>query len=274
MKTILVTGGTSGIGKATVKKLAAEGNKVVFIARNPAKAETVRNEIIKTTNNSNVSFILADLSSKKQVNQAAENFRQNHRILDVLINNAGVCRPQRRITADGMEETFQINHLSHFMLSNLLLDLFNESHDARIINVSSGGHSGGKFDINNLQSEKKFSPFGTYFNTKLLNILFTLELAERLKEDNITVNALHPGVVATRFARNLGGVFRLYPLAKPFLLSPERGAETSVYLATSDEVKNITGKYFIKCKPALTDNADITPENQKILWDISLSLSR
>ena len=160
------------------------------------------------------------------------------------------------------------------MFSNLLLDTLKKSENPRIIIVSSAAYSGGKFDPDNFQSEKGFSSFGTYSNTKLLNILFTLELAERLKDTPITVNALHPGVVNTNFASEFRGMFRvLYGIAKVFLLTPEKGAETSVYLASSEEVKNVTGKYFVRCKPAELKNAYITSANRKILWEKSLLLS-
>lgn len=274
MKTVLITGANSGIGKATATALAAKGYKVVFIARNPQKAEAVKKEIISASGNEAVDFLIADLTSLSQVRKCAETFNQRYQTLDVLINNAGVCLPERRITGDGFEEMFQINHLSHFLLTNLLLDVLKKTTGARIINVSSGGYKSGKFDAANLQSEQKFGTFSTYCNTKLLNILFTFELAEKLKDTGITVNALHPGVVNTNFAGELKGVLGLVNrMFKPFLLSPEKGAITSVYLASSDEVKNITGKYFEKCKVVEPKNEFITVANQKILWDKSMELS-
>lgn len=274
MKTVLITGGNSGIGKATATELAAKGYQVVFIARSREKAEAVKKEIIASSKNENVDYILADLTSKNQIRECIETFKKRYQKLDILINNAGVCLPERRITVDGLEESFQINHLSHFMLSNLLLDELNKSDNPRIINVSSAGYSSGKFDPENFQSEKKFGAFSTYCNTKLLNILFSFELAERLKETGITVNALHPGVVNSNFAHEFKGIFNIMnKMFKPFLLSPAKGAATSVYLASSDEVKNITGKYFVKSKPVETKNEYITSENRKILWERSLKLS-
>jgi NAD(P)-dependent dehydrogenase (short-subunit alcohol dehydrogenase family) len=274
MKTVLISGGNSGIGKATTSRLTAMGYQVVFLARSKTKAEAVKNEIISSSGSKNIDYILVDLTSKKEVRECVATFKQKYEKLDVLINNAGVCLPEKRITVDGMEESFEINHLSHFILSNLLLDLLKKSDDPRIINVSSAAHSSGRFDPDNLQSEKSFSYFSTYSDTKLLNILFTFELAERLKDTRIKVNALHPGVVSTNFGHELKGLWPIMlSLGKLFLLSPEKGAETSVYLATSDEVKNITGKYFVKCKPVETKNAYITVENRKILWEKSLQLS-
>ena len=274
MKTVLITGANSGIGKATATALATIGYQVVFIARNPEKAWAVKKEIISVSKNTDVSFIIADLMSLKDVRKCAETFIVKYKTLDVLINNAGVCLPDRRITEDGFEEMFQINHLSHFLLTNLLLDTLKKSSDPRIINVSSAGYKSGKFDTGNFQSEKKFGTFSTYCNTKLLNILFTFELAERLKDTGITVNTLHPGVVNTNFAGELKGVLGfLNQMFKPFLISPEKGAATSVYLASSEAVKNVTGKYFEKCKAVLPANAFINKVNQKILWDKSMELS-
>jgi retinol dehydrogenase 12 len=274
MKTVLITGANSGIGKATATALAAKGYKVVFIARNLQKAEAVKKEIISASGSEAVDFLIADLTSLSQVRKCAETFKQRHKTLDVLINNAGVCLPKRRITGDGFEEMFQINHLSHFLLTNLLIDCLKKSDEARIINVSSGGYKSGKFDVANLQSELNFGTFSTYCNTKLLNILFTFELAEKLKGTGITVNTLHPGVVNTNFAGELKGVLGLLNrIFKPFLLSPKKGAITSVYLASSEEVKNITGKYFEKCKAVEPKNDFITLANQKILWDKSMELS-
>jgi NAD(P)-dependent dehydrogenase (short-subunit alcohol dehydrogenase family) len=274
MKTVLITGGNSGIGKATASELAAKGYQVVFVARSREKAEAVKKEIIDSSKNENVDYILADLTSKEQVRECVKTFKKRYQKLDILINNAGVCLPERRITVDGLEESFQINHLSHFMLSNLLIDELNKSDNPRIINVSSAGYSSGKFDPDNFQSEKKFGTFSTYCDTKLLNILFSLYMAERLKDTGITVNALHPGVVNSNFAHELKGIFNLInKMFKPFLLSPKKGAATSVYLASSEEVKNVTGKYFAKCKPVETKNAYITPENRNILWEKSLELS-
>jgi len=274
MNIVLVTGGTSGIGKATVKGLAAKDYQVVFLSRNKEKAEAVRREVIASTGNEHVDYILADFTSIKQVRDCSETFKRNYPKLDVLINNAGVCLPERRITMDGLEESFQINHLSHFILTNLLIDELKKSDDPRIINVSSSAHSAGRFDLDNLQGEKDYNSFRTYADTKLINILLTLELAERLKDSGISVNALHPGVVGTNFAHEFGGVFKiLYKLGKPFMITPEKGSVTSLYLASSDHVKYVSGKYFVRCKTVRLKNPYLTNQNRKALWQKSLELA-
>lgn len=273
MKTVLITGATSGIGKATALALAKKGFNVVFIARNQAKAVEVKKEIISASNNNGVDFLTADLSSLSQVRKCVESFRQKYQSLDVLINNAGVCLPYRRITEDGFEETFQVNHLSHFLLTNLLLDRLKDSPGARIINVSSALYKSGVLELSNLQSEKSYNPSGTYSNTKLYNILFTLELAERLSGTGITANTLHPGVVNTNFGSEMKGFHKtISTLFKPFFVSPEKGAETSIYLASSDEVTAATGKYFEKYNVVELENEYINSANQKLLWSKSMEL--
>lgn len=274
MRTVLITGANSGIGKSTATALAAKGYRVVFIARNPEKAAAVKLEIIKITKNEAVDFILADLLSLNQVKKAVEIFKEKYQQLDILINNAGVCLPQRKLTEDGLEEMFQINHLSHFLLTHLLLDLLIKSEDARIINLSSGGYRVGRFDPANLQSEKFFHSVSTYCNTKLMNILFTKELSQRLKNTAVKVNAVHPGVVRTNFAGGFNGIFKsVYQKVKPILLSPEKGASTTIFLATADEVRHITGKYFFKSKVTKTWNIYINDANQKKLWEKSMELA-
>jgi NAD(P)-dependent dehydrogenase (short-subunit alcohol dehydrogenase family) len=274
MKTVLITGGTSGIGKATAIDLIKKGYQVIFTARNKEKADKTLKEIESYNLDGIVDYVVADLRSKKEVVEAVSKFKSKYQNIDILINNAGVTVPERRLTEDGMEETFQVNHLSHFIITNLLLDELMKSNQSRIINVSSGLYSNGKFEIDNLQSEKHFEPYRKYSDTKLMNILFTFELADRLKGTGITVNTLHPGVVRTNFGHELRGFSGAVTNAfSSFYLSPEKGALTSIYLATSDEVKDVTGKYFVKCKPVETYNSFITKENQKILWDKSVELA-
>jgi retinol dehydrogenase 12 len=271
MKTVLITGATSGIGKAAALALARTGFQIIFIARNLQKAEYLVKQIKYVSVNTPVDFFIADLSSLGQVRRSAEAFIDRYHKLDVLINNAGVCLPQRRITEDGFEETFQVNYLSHFLLTCLLLEELKKVPEGRIINVSSALYKNGIFDELNLQSQKGFTPYGAYGDTKLFNILFTLELAERLKGTSITVNALHPGVVRTNFGSELTGYRKsLSTVFQPFFLSPEKGAETSVYLASSEEVKSVTGKYFDRCRIFDLESEFINETNQKILWEKSV----
>ena len=274
MKAVLITGATSGIGRATAIELARKGFVVAFIARDPQKAEDLKKEIRKVADNDAVFFIQADLSSLEQVRHAAAIFNERFSQVDVLINNAGLVLPSKRITADGMEETFEVNYLSHFLLTNILLKERKMLHGARIINVSSGLYKWGVFDPSNLQGEKSYSPSQAYDNTKLMNILFTLELADRLKGTGVTVNAVHPGVVRTNFGNEQKGVRRvMIKLFSPFFLSPEKGAETSIYLATSEDLKDVTGKYFEKKKIIEPQSKYLTEENRKILWEKSMELS-
>jgi NAD(P)-dependent dehydrogenase (short-subunit alcohol dehydrogenase family) len=274
MKTVLITGGNSGIGKATVAGLAQKGWQVVFTARNLQKAESVKREIIQRSGNDKVGYIIVDLTSVKQVRECAQTFKTRYEKLDVLINNAGICLPERRITVDGLEESFQVNHLSHFLLTNLLLDILKKSDDPRIINLSSAAHKAGKVDFDSINGFKPYNSFRAYADTKLYNILFTLELAEKLKDKGISVNTLHPGVVGTNFGNEFGRIFKfLYRLGKPFMITPEKGANTSIYLADSDEVKNITGIYFVRCKPVKLTNPHINNENRRKLWEKSLELA-
>jgi len=273
MKTVLITGATSGIGRATALALAKRNFGIVFIARNLTKAEELIKEIKNVSYDAAVDYIIADLSSLNQVRKCAESFRKKYQQLDVLINNAGICLPERRITVDGLEETFQVNHLSHFLLTYLLTEELKNTPASRVINVSSAVYKNGVFDAKNFQSEHGFNSFGTYSNTKLLNILFTVELAERLRSSGTTVNTLHPGVVKTNFGSEMKGFHKtLSTLFSPFLLTPEFGATTSVYLASSDDVKNISGKYFEKCKVKEYENEAVNAANRKILWEKSLQL--
>ena len=189
----------------------------------------------------------------------------------MLINNAGIFAPARVMTEDGFETTYQVNYLSHFYLTHLLLDELRKSGEGRIINLSSSVYVAGKFDVNNLQSEKRFSTFGAYSDSKLLMLLFTIELAERLKGTGVTANAVHPGVVRTQMMLRAPGVFRLIAyLALPFALSPQKGAATSVYLASSAEVKDVSGRYFTRCRATTFKTTFNTPNNRNLLWDLSM----
>jgi NAD(P)-dependent dehydrogenase (short-subunit alcohol dehydrogenase family) len=266
----LITGATDGIGKAPAAELAAKGFTVVLAARNTAKAEAVKAEIV-AANGGEVDILQADLTSLTAVRQLAETFKARYPRLDVLINNAGVFMPTRKLTEDGFEATYQINYLSGFLLTQLLLGALERSPQGRIINLSSSVYEVGKFDGGNLQSEKGYSVFGAYAASKLFVLLSSLEQAERLKTTAITVNAVHPGVVRTQMMLRAPGAFRIVAwLALPIAISPQMGAATSVYLAVSPETKAMTGRYFAGSKPvAIKTRFNTIPARQR-LWENSI----
>jgi len=272
-KICLVTGATNGIGKATAQALAQMGATVVIVGRNAQKTSCVVDKIRSASGNKHVDSLLADLSSQQEVRALADEFKSRYSHLHVLLNNAGGFFMKRQFSVDGIEMTFALNHLASFLLTNLLLDTIKASAPARIINVSSNAHTSGKIDFDNLQGELNYSP-RAYDNSKLANILFTIELARRLEGTGVTVNALHPGFVATGFAKNNGKVIAaLVSLFAPLVArSPAKGAETPIYLASSPSVEAITGEYFydshvIPVAPQATDMAVA-----RKLWDVSAEL--
>ncbi len=273
-KICLVTGGTNGIGKATAQALAQMGATVVIVGRSAPKTARIVEELRAASGNQNVDSLVADLSSQRDIRRIADEFINKYPHLHVLLNNAGGTFATRQLSADGIEMTFALNHLAYFLLTNLLLDTMKASSPGRIINVSSDAHSGGKIDFDNLQGERTYSSFGPYGNSKLANILFTKELARRLEGTGVTVNALHPGLVNTGFGKNNPGfLMKIMGAVIPLVArSPEKGARTSIYLASSPEVQNITGKYFVDCRvtqPA-PQAADWTVARR--LWDISAEM--
>lgn len=267
-KIVLITGSTDGIGKQTALDLAQRGATVLIHCRDLKRGKVVMDEIIRQTANSNIDLFISDFSSLKQVKKLAEEIKSKHDYLDVLINNAGVYMKQRILTKDGYEMTFQVNHLAHFLLTNLLLDLIEKSAPARIINVSSMAHSNG-IDFNDLQSEKSYSAYGAYALSKLANILFTFKLAADLKNTGVTVNCLHPGVINTKLLREgFGSMGR----------DVKFGAKIPVYLASSPGVTALTGKFFSDDGMVSISNekraADIAynKDIQAKLWDISAKM--
>jgi len=273
-KICLVTGATNGIGKAAAQALAQIGATVVIVGRNAPKTAQLVEEIRATSGNQNVDSMLADLSSQQDIRRLATEFNSKYSQLHVLLNNAGGTFTTRQLSVDGIEKTFALNHLAYFLLTNLLLDTIKASAPARIINVSSDAHSGGNIDFDNLQGERSYSSFEPYGNSKLANILFTSELARRLEGTGVTVNALHPGLTSTGFGKNNPGFFmKIMGAVIPLVArSPEKGAETSIYLASSPEVQSTTGKYFVDCTvtqpaPQAADSAVA-----RKLWDISAEM--
>ena len=273
-KTCLVTGGTNGIGKATAHDLARMGARVVIVGRDAQRTKQVVDEIRSATGNPNVSFLLADLTSQQDIRRLARDFKSTHAQLHVLLNNAGGTYMKRQLSVDGIEMTFALNHLAYFLLTNLLLDTIKASAPARIVSVSSDAHARGKIEFDNLQGERSYAGFGPYGSSKLANILFTTELARRLEGTGVTANALHPGLTSTGFGRNNPGiVMKIMGVVIPLIgRSPEKGARTSLYLASSPEVEGVTGKYFVDCKvtqpaPQANDSAVA-----KKLWDVSAEM--
>jgi NAD(P)-dependent dehydrogenase (short-subunit alcohol dehydrogenase family) len=272
MPIALITGSTEGVGKATAMELAGRGFVVVLTARDGAKAEAVKKEIAASAGSTHVDCLIADLKSLKPVHRLAEEFKQRYPRLDVLINNAGILAPVREVTEDGYESTFQVNYLSQFYLTQLLLDELRKSKQGRIVNLTSNIYVRGKFDARNLQGERRFSTFAAYAASKLFVIMSSIEFAQRLHDTNVTVNAVHPGIVRTQMMLGAPGLFRaLSYLALPFALSPQEGAATSVYLATSPAADGVSGKYFRSGKAVAVRNPFNTPQNRVLLWTISIS---
>ena len=272
-KTVLVTGATSGIGLVTARELARMGAQVTLLSRNAGKCAAVA-EKIKTETGNPVEFIAADLSTLAGIMQAAATFKQRHTRLHVLVNNAGALFIRPRLSADGYEMTFALNHLSYFLLTMLLVDILKASAPARIVNVSSHAHEEASLDYGNLQGEGRFNGRQAYAQSKLANILFTYELARRLEGTGVTVNALHPGFIATGFARNNGLLYNLgMKFIGLFIRKPRQGAQTSIYLASSPEVEGVTGKYFVDCKAVDSSPLSHDQALAEKLWQTSLEMT-
>ena len=273
-KICLITGGTNGIGKATAQTLARMGATVIIVGRDSQKTSRVVDEIREASGNENIDSLIADLSSQQDVRRIAAEFKNKYEYLHVLLNNAGGTFATRQLSADGIEMTFALNHLAYFLLSSLLLEKMKVSAPARIINIPSDAHSTGRIEFDNLQGERIFSSFAPYGNSKLANILFTIELARQLEGTGVTVNALHPGLSNTGFGKNNSSFFmKIMKVVIPLIAkSPEKGAKTSIYLASSPEVQNITGRYFVDCKVTLPAPQATDLAVAKRLWDVSVEM--
>lgn len=271
-KICLVTGGTSGIGKETALGLAGRGAHVVIVGRDPVRTKTTADWIGREAGTEQVASLLADLSSQAEVRGLAREFKSRYPRLDVLVNNAGGIFTRREKSADGFERTWALNHLSYFLLTQELLELLKASAPGRIINVASTMHTSGAIDFDDLQGEKSYGGIRAYSQSKLANVLFTYALARRLEGTGITANCLHPGGVATSFGLNTPGALKLLMrLARPFLITPEQGAATSIYLASSPDVEGVSGKYFAKCKLARSSAASHDEALQERLWAVSVT---
>ena len=261
-KTILITGSTDGIGKQTAIELAQTGANVIIHGRNQQRTKSVYEAIKDKTGNDSIDYFVADLSSLEEVRGLSDNIHDKYEKIDVLLNNAGVFEPERIITKDGFERTFAVNHLAHFLLTDLLMDLIEKPDSGRIINVSSMAHAS-DLDFDNLQGEQHYDGYTAYSYSKLCNILFTYHLARKLSDTNITANCLHPGVIGTKLLRagwGIGGG------------SLKEGCRTSVYLATSHEVENVSGKYFVNNRQANPASISYDVSIQNRLWKLSEEL--
>jgi NAD(P)-dependent dehydrogenase (short-subunit alcohol dehydrogenase family) len=272
-KTVVVTGATAGIGLVTARELARRGAHLTIISRSAEKCARVAEEIKADTGNAQVEYIAADLSIKEEVHRAAYDFKKRHPRLDVLVNNAGGVFMSRQLSKDGIEMTFALNHLNYFLLTHLLLDVLKASAPARIINVGCDSHRGAKINFDDIQSTKNYSGYGAYSRSKLCNLLFTYELARRLEGSGVTVNALHPGFVASDFGKNNGALMRLIlKLLSPVARSTNDGASTSIYLASSREVDGVSGKYFVDTREVASDPNSYDQAAAEKLWNLSLEM--
>ncbi len=272
-RTVLVTGASSGIGRATAVGLAAMGAHLAITGRDPERTEAAASEI-RAAGGGEVDTFVADLSSLAEVRRLADEVLGRLPRIDVLVNNVGGYWDTRHVTADGLERTFALNHLAPYLLTRLLLDRLQESAPARVVTVSSGAHTMGRIDFDDLGGERSYSGMRAYSQSKLANLLFTYELARRLGPGGISANALHPGMVRTGFgAEDAGTVQRLFtPLMRPFMKTPAQGAATSIFLAASPDVDGVTGGYFAGCKPKASSKRSHDEAAAARLWQVSADL--
>jgi NAD(P)-dependent dehydrogenase (short-subunit alcohol dehydrogenase family) len=273
-KVCMVTGANSGIGKATALGLASLGATVVMVCRSQERGEAALAEIKQKSRNERIFLLLADLASQAAIRKLAEDFNKQFSALHVLINNAGIIPRKRQVTVDGFETQFAVNHLAPFLLTNLLLDTLKRSAPARIVTVTSDMHRGASISFDDLQSVGSYRPVRVYSETKLANVLFTYELARKLKGTKVTANCLHPGMVATKLLADGIGIPRpLTSTTKLIGSSPEKGAKTLIYLAASPEVEGVNGKYFVKEKPVESSQISYDQSLAGRLWKQSAELA-
>lgn len=267
-KTVLITGATSGIGKETAIGLAKLGATIVFTSRDKERAESTKKDIIEASGNKNVDYILCDLASLDSVRSCCTEFKTRYKARHILINNAGIWNFSRKDSKDSIEETFTVNYLAPFLMTNLLLDLLKKSSPSRIINLSSGLHSRGTIDFDDIEFKKSYSGIGAYSQSKLALILFTKHLGKMLEGTGVTANCVHPGFVSTNLGRDAsllaGTIFKL------FGKSPKKGAETSIYVASAKELETVTGEYFVDKKIAQSSKESHDMEAAKRLWNLSM----
>jgi retinol dehydrogenase-12 len=272
-KRVILTGASRGIGRETALALGKMGADLSLIVRDPERGKAVADEIRALGGGGDVEVFIADLSSMADVRRVAAEVLAKHDRIDVLINNAGALLMDRQVTKDGYEATFATNHLGYFLLTKLLLDAVKKAPASRIVNVASDAHHRGSIKFDDLMGEKKYAGWFAYSASKLANILFTAELARRLEGTSVTTNSLHPGVIASGFARNNEGIVGfLAKLASPFLMSSEDGAKTTIFLATDPSVAKTSGLYFSKSKPTTPSREARDASVAKRLWDVSEEL--
>lgn len=273
-KTVVITGATSGLGKISAEALAGMGASLILVGRNETRGGQTVAEIKSKTGNSNLTFLTANLSSMAEVKHLASEINTRVEKIDVLLNNAGAIFMNRQTTIDGYEMTLALNHLSPFLLTNLLMNKLIGAPAARIVTVSSMAHRFSNLDFNDLMSQTGYSAWRVYGTSKLANILFTYQLANNLKDTPVTANTLEPGFVKTNFGRSNGGIYKIMVSISMILaISPEQGAKTSIYLASSPEVEGVNGKFFSNCKPVRSSASSYNEETGRRLWDSSLKLT-
>lgn len=274
-RTCMVTGATGGIGKAAAHALARQGAELILVARDRARGEAAVEEVMRASGNPEVELLCADLGELEQVRALARGFLGSRRPLHVLLNNAGAIFVGRRQTRAGLEATFAVNHLGPFLLTNLLLERLRAGTPARIVNVASDAHRfAGALDFGDLQSQRRYRAMQVYGRSKLMNLLFTRELARRLHGSGVTVNALHPGLVASGLGTNNGWLGRsAMRLLRPFARTPEKGAETAVFLCSAREVEGQTGGYWHDCRPHPLHPDALSDEHAAQLWKVSSELA-
>ncbi|MED3725441.1 SDR family oxidoreductase [Priestia filamentosa] len=270
-KIAVVTGANSGMGLSTTIGLAKENIHVVMACRNQQRGEEALRLAKEKSGVSHIELLLCDLEDFDSISHFVEQFTNKWDVLDVLVNNAGVVSLKRKVTKEGYEAQLGVNHLGHFLLTLLLLDSLKAAQKARIVNVSSGAHKWGRIHFEDMNLEANYSVMKGYGQSKLANILFTKELAKRLSHTDITVNSLHPGAVSTNLGINRSTGFgkSVYKVLNPFFQSPDKGAETALYLAKSAEVDDVTGGYFYKQKPARVSKRAKDPYLAQLLWEWS-----
>ena len=271
-RTVVITGANSGIGREGARALLAAGAEVVMVCRNRDKAEEARADVTRSSGNDRAQVVLCDLASLADIRRAAAELLERFPKIHVLVNNAGLMNTERHETVDGHEATFAVNHLAPMLLTHLLRERLVASSPARVVTVSSGMHWTGTVDLDDLESKRRYSQFPVYASTKLMNVLFTRELARRLVGTGVVANAMHPGLVNTNFGPQKGVMKLLQPLSRPFGISAAEGADTMVWLASATEVAEVSGEYFAKRKIAMSSPRSKDMELARRLWDVSARL--